>query len=172
MQDSTVITGSFPLNNIYACILFDSGAERSFVSHKFKHLLNQNPQNLKETFTVEMANGKTETTNEIFIGCTLTLNNHSFQINLMLVNIRSFDVIINMDWSSPHHADIMCHEKAVHLHLPNDEALIIYIDKPGVNFRLISCIKARACVKESRLSSSRSGQTERGKEHQGYPGGM
>lgn len=31
VQDPTVVTGMFPLNNSYACVLFDSGAERSIV---------------------------------------------------------------------------------------------------------------------------------------------
>ncbi|XP_023732715.1 uncharacterized protein LOC111880516 [Lactuca sativa] len=143
VQDPSIVISTFPLNNIYACILFDSGAERTFVSHKFKHLLNQNPQKLSETFMVEMANGKTETTNDIFIGCTLTLNNHSFQINLMSFNIRIFDVIIGMDWLSPYHANIMCHEKVVCLHIPTNETQIIYDDKSGANLHLISCIKAQ-----------------------------
>ena len=143
VQDPTVVTGMFPLNNSYACVLFDSGAERSFVSHKFKHLLNPNPQKLNKTYTVEMANGKTESTNDVYVGCTLMLNNHSFPISLMHVNIRSFDVIVGMDWLSPHHAEIMCHEKAVRLRLPNHETLVIYGDKPSMNLRLISCVKAR-----------------------------
>ena len=37
--DPTIVTGTFLLDNSYACILFDSGAERSFVSHAFKHVL-------------------------------------------------------------------------------------------------------------------------------------
>ena len=125
-----------------ACILFDTEAERSFVSNKFKHLLKQQPQKLNETFMVEMDNGKTKSTGEFYIKCTLTLNHHVFQINLMPVSIRSFDVIIDMDWLSPHHAEIMCREKAVRLHLPNRKTLIIYGDKPGANVCLISCIKA------------------------------
>ena len=60
VQDPTVVIGTFLLNNLYACILFDSGAKRSFVSNKFKHLLNQQPQKLNEAFTVKMANAKTE----------------------------------------------------------------------------------------------------------------
>lgn len=78
VQDPAVVTGTFLLNHTYACILFDTGAERSFVSEKFKHLLKQQPQKLNETYTVEMANGKTESTREIYIGCTLTLNQHVF----------------------------------------------------------------------------------------------
>ena len=112
---------------------------------KFKHLLNKSPQKLNKTLTVEMANVKTKTTNDVFLGCTLTLNNHSFRINLMSVIIRSFDVIIGMDWLSLHHVDIMCYEKAVCHHLPNDETLIIYDDKPSAKLCPISCIKARKC---------------------------
>ncbi|CAH1451841.1 unnamed protein product [Lactuca virosa] len=52
VQDPTVVSGTFPLNNSYACILFNSGAKQSFVSHGFKHLLDQNPCKLIETFTV------------------------------------------------------------------------------------------------------------------------
>ncbi|XP_052627089.1 uncharacterized protein LOC128133620 [Lactuca sativa] len=134
IADPTVVTGTFPLNNTYACILFDSGVEKSFVSHQFKRLLNQTPQTLKDTFTIEMANRKIENTNDIYTGCTLTLNNHFFQIYLMLVTIKSFDVIIGMDWLCPHHAEILCHEKAVRLNLPSGEALVIYGDKPSSNF--------------------------------------
>ena len=97
VKDPSVVTGTFLLNNSYACVLFDSGAERSFVSHQFKHLLKQNSKSLKDSYVVEMANGKVECDNDIYIGCTLTLDNHSFKIDLMLVTIKSFDIIIVMD---------------------------------------------------------------------------
>ena len=74
VADPTVVTGTFLLNNSYAFILFNSGAERSFVNQEFKHILNQAPQALKETFVIEMENGKTGTSREIFIGCTLSLS--------------------------------------------------------------------------------------------------
>ena len=117
-----MVTGTFLLKNSYACILFDSGAERSFVNHKFARLLKQQPHALKEPFTVEMANGKTKSTNSIYVGCTLTLDSHSFPIDPMPISIKSFDVIIGMDWLSLHRADIMCYEKAVCLNLPSNES--------------------------------------------------
>ncbi|XP_023767885.1 uncharacterized protein LOC111916435 [Lactuca sativa] len=133
VADPTMVTGTFLLNDSYACILFNSGAESSFVSHQFKHLLNQIPKQLNETFTVEMANGKTENTNDIYVDCTLSVNNRSFQINLMPVSIKFFDVIGGMDWLCPHRADILCYKKVVHLNLPNGNTLIIYGDKPNTN---------------------------------------
>jgi len=113
------------------------------MSQKFKPLLKQKPHSLHETFTVEMANGKTERTKDIYFGCTLTRNDHSFHVDLMPVIIGSFDVIIGMDWLSPHHADIVCYEKAIRLNLPNQETLIIYGDKPSSIVRVVSFIKAR-----------------------------
>ncbi|KAL7592599.1 hypothetical protein Lser_V15G34876 [Lactuca serriola] len=143
MADRTVVTGMFLLNKSYACILFDSGAKRSFVNQEFKHLLNQTAQALKQTSIVEMANGKTETSNEIFIGCTVSLNSHSFSIDLMLVSIKSFDVIVGMDWLSLHHADILCFEKAVRLHLSSNETLVICGHKTGTSLRIISSMRAQ-----------------------------
>ena len=59
------------------------------------------------------------------------------------MTIGSFDVIIGMDWLEPHHADIMCYEKAVRLNLPNGDKMIVYGDKSGENLRIISWIKAQ-----------------------------
>lgn len=90
-----------------------------------------------------MANGKTENTNDIYVDYTLSLKNRSFQINLMPVTIKGFDVIIGIDWLCPHRVDNLCYEKAVRLNLPNGETLIIYDGKPSTNLCIISCIKAQ-----------------------------
>ncbi|GJQ96156.1 putative reverse transcriptase domain-containing protein [Tanacetum coccineum] len=44
--DSNVVTGTFLLNNCYASMLFDSGADRSFVSSTFSALLDVAPSTL------------------------------------------------------------------------------------------------------------------------------
>lgn len=150
LSGPTIVTGMFLLDNSYGCILFDSRAERSFVSQKFVHLLKQKPRALEKLFTVEMANGKTESTNCIYVGCTLTVDGHSFQIDLMLVSIKSFNVIIRMDWSSHRRADIMCFEKAVCLNLPNNETLVIYGDKSSTNHHIISSIQAQKCLRKGK----------------------
>ncbi|GKD69605.1 putative reverse transcriptase domain-containing protein, partial [Tanacetum coccineum] len=38
--DSNVVTGTFLLNNCYASILFDTGADRSFISTVFSSLID------------------------------------------------------------------------------------------------------------------------------------
>nr|GEX34976.1 putative reverse transcriptase domain-containing protein [Tanacetum cinerariifolium] len=57
-------------------------------------------------------------------GCTLTLLNQPFKINLMPIKLGSFDIVIGMDWLSKYHAKIICDEKVVYIPI-EDETLII-----------------------------------------------
>nr|GEY06531.1 putative reverse transcriptase domain-containing protein [Tanacetum cinerariifolium] len=56
--DSNVFTGTFLLNNCYASMLFDSGADRSFVSTTFSALLNVAPSTLDTSYDVELVDGR------------------------------------------------------------------------------------------------------------------
>nr|GEV29835.1 putative reverse transcriptase domain-containing protein [Tanacetum cinerariifolium] len=56
--DSNVITGTFLLNNRYASILFDTGADRSFISTAFISLIDIIPTPLGNSYDVELADGK------------------------------------------------------------------------------------------------------------------
>ncbi|GJS61854.1 putative reverse transcriptase domain-containing protein [Tanacetum coccineum] len=53
-----VVTGTFPLNNRYASILFDIGADRSFVSTAFSSLIDIIPTTLDHGYDVELADEK------------------------------------------------------------------------------------------------------------------
>ncbi|GJT16912.1 putative reverse transcriptase domain-containing protein [Tanacetum coccineum] len=111
--DSNVITGTFLLNNRYATILFDTGADRSFISNTFSTLINITPTTLENNYDVELADGKIIGVNTIIRGCTLNFMNHPFNIDLMPDPLGNFDVIIGMDWLTKYHGVIICDEKIV-----------------------------------------------------------
>ncbi|GJZ08880.1 reverse transcriptase domain-containing protein [Tanacetum coccineum] len=113
--DSNVVTGMFLLNNRYASILFDIGADRSFVSTPFSSQIDITPSTLDHYYDVELAGGRITGLNTILRGCTLNLLNHPFNINLMPVELGSFDAIIGMDWLAKYQAIIMCAEKIVRI---------------------------------------------------------
>nr|GFA26205.1 putative reverse transcriptase domain-containing protein [Tanacetum cinerariifolium] len=73
--DSNVITGTFLLNNRYAKILFDTGADRSFVSTTFNALIYITATTLENHYDVELADGKIIRVNTIIHGCTLNFMN-------------------------------------------------------------------------------------------------
>ncbi|KAK1433348.1 hypothetical protein QVD17_10258 [Tagetes erecta] len=56
-NNDEVLTGMFPVNQTYACILFDSGANRSFVSNTFLPCLHGLIAKLNVPYVVEIANG-------------------------------------------------------------------------------------------------------------------
>ncbi|GJZ25993.1 putative reverse transcriptase domain-containing protein, partial [Tanacetum coccineum] len=148
-KDSNVVTGTFLLNNRYAFILFDSRADRSFVSTTFSELIDVTPTALEVSYIVELADERVVESNTIFRGCMLNLLDHPFNVNLLLVELGSFDVIIGMDWLSKYHAVIICDEKIVRVPY-GDEVMTIQGDgnNSASNSRLciISCTKTQKYI--------------------------
>nr|GEU89568.1 hypothetical protein [Tanacetum cinerariifolium] len=122
--DFNIVTGVFLLNNSYASMLFDSGADRSFVSTTLSALLDVIPSTLNTSYAVELDDGRISETNVIHRGCMIGLLGHPFDIYLMLVELGSFDVIVGMDWLAKYHAVIVCDEMIICISY-GDEVLII-----------------------------------------------
>ncbi|GKA16436.1 putative reverse transcriptase domain-containing protein [Tanacetum coccineum] len=122
--ESNIVTGTFILNNHYASMLFE-GADKSFVSTTFSTLLDITPDTLDVSYAVELADGRISKTNTVLRGCTLGLLGQ--HIDLMLVELGSFDFIIGMDWLANHCAVIVCDEKIVWIPY-GDEVLIVQGD--------------------------------------------
>nr|GEU97299.1 hypothetical protein [Tanacetum cinerariifolium] len=130
LQDLKVVTGTFFLNDHFANVLFDYGADFSFISTKFVSLLNVKPSIVKPGFVIEVADGKKVEVNRIIRGCKLELRNSLFTIYLIPLGYGSFNVIVGMDWMFEHKHVIVCHEKVVmiHLGLPPQQKVKFYID--------------------------------------------
>nr|GFB60070.1 hypothetical protein [Tanacetum cinerariifolium] len=90
--DANVVTGTFLLNNRYASVLFDTGADRSFVSITFSTQINIMPYTLDYCYDVELADERIIGLNIILRGCTLHLLNHPFNIDLMPEELVEFQI--------------------------------------------------------------------------------
>ncbi|GJW06954.1 putative reverse transcriptase domain-containing protein [Tanacetum coccineum] len=117
--DSNVVTGTFLLNNCYASMLFDSGADRSFVSTTFSALLDVTPTTLDTSYAT------------------------------MPVELGSFDVIIGMDWLAKYHALIVCDEKVVRIPYGNEVLIIRGDNcDNGSKLNIISCTKTQKYIEK------------------------
>nr|GEV99530.1 putative reverse transcriptase domain-containing protein [Tanacetum cinerariifolium] len=114
-QGPNVVTGMFLHNNRYAFVLFDSGFDMSFVDTKFSAMIDIDPIKIGASYEVELANGMVASTNTILKGCTLNLVNHIFEIDLMLIELGTFDVIIGMDSLVKHDVVIVCGKKVIRI---------------------------------------------------------
>ncbi|GKB59148.1 putative reverse transcriptase domain-containing protein [Tanacetum coccineum] len=90
-------------------------------------LLDITPDTLDVSYAVELANKRIFETNTILRGCMLGLLGHPLNIDLMPLELGSFDVIIGMDWLANHHAVIVCDEKIGRIPY-GDEVLIVQGD--------------------------------------------
>nr|GEU50120.1 putative reverse transcriptase domain-containing protein [Tanacetum cinerariifolium] len=114
-RNPNVVTGTFLLNDHYACILFDSGVEKSLVSSMFAPFIDIAPATLNTSYEIELADGKV---------------------------VRSFDVIIGMDWLPYHRAVIDCYEKNVCVPLSNGKILKVQGERLKKDPGSLACIKA------------------------------
>ncbi|GJW00163.1 putative reverse transcriptase domain-containing protein [Tanacetum coccineum] len=71
-----------------------------------------------------MDDGNLVSTNTVIQGCTPTLLNQPFEIDLMSIKLGSFDVVISMDWLSKYHAKIFCDEKFVYIPIIGETLII------------------------------------------------
>nr|GEY54654.1 putative reverse transcriptase domain-containing protein [Tanacetum cinerariifolium] len=82
-QDPNVVTSTFYLNDHFAIVLCDFGADYSFISTNFLPLINMKPNVISFGYEIELASGVKVETSKIIRGCRLELERHSFTIDLI-----------------------------------------------------------------------------------------
>ncbi|GJW07098.1 putative reverse transcriptase domain-containing protein [Tanacetum coccineum] len=140
-QDPNVVTGIFSLNDHFATVLFDFGADYSFKSTKFLPLINMKPSVVSPSYEIERASGVIVETNKIIRGCRLELEGHTFIIDLIPFRYGSSDVVVGMDWLSKLRAKIVCYEKIVQILLSNEEILEVHGERPEGNLKQLKTMK-------------------------------
>ncbi|GKB68660.1 putative reverse transcriptase domain-containing protein [Tanacetum coccineum] len=112
-------------------------------------LLDVAPSTLDTSYAVELADGRILETNVVLRGCTLGLLGHPFDIDLMTVELGSFDVTIGMDWLAKCQALIVCDEKVVRIPY-GDEVLIIRGNNcdSGSKLNIISCMRTQKYIEK------------------------
>ncbi|KAJ0752567.1 putative nucleotidyltransferase, Ribonuclease H [Helianthus annuus] len=147
--DNEVVNGTFFVNNQPASVLFDSGADKSFVSLSFEPLLRVSRTKLGKPLTVEVASGNPVVLDSVLRNCQLNLNDHLFPIDLTPMQLGSFDIIVGMDWLAKHHAEVVCFEKIVRVPLSSGETLQVRGKKPASSLKLMSCTQARKYLRKN-----------------------
>ncbi|XP_022024684.1 uncharacterized protein LOC110925020 [Helianthus annuus] len=151
-RNPDVITGTFLLNNFYAKILFDTGADRSFISEHFRVLINQTPCKLDKPFIVELADGREEEIVSVVKDCTIQISKTPISIDLLPLKLGEFDVVIGMDWLSSHQAQILCDKKQIQIKDPKGGTVTIDGERPSKPISFISMIKVSKCIQKGHLA--------------------
>nr|GFB08308.1 reverse transcriptase domain-containing protein [Tanacetum cinerariifolium] len=93
---------------------------------KVKRLVDE--LRLNTSYEVKLADGRVASTNIVLKGCTINLVGHLFKIDLMPIELGTFDVIIGMDRLVEQDAIIVCGKKVVHVPY-NNKTLVFKGDR-------------------------------------------
>lgn len=126
--------------------MFDSGANYSFISHKFYGRLALPIEKLDNALVVEVVSGKFIPVSDCIKNIVIDLNGNEFHKELLPIELNSFDIVLGMDWLGANHAEILCKKKIVMVNPPGKESFVVYGDKRIVNSGIVSPMKAKKCL--------------------------
>jgi predicted aspartyl protease len=124
-----VVIGMFLVNNTSVVVLFDSGALHSFISTTYveKHNL---PIALLRCQMMVSSPGGDMPTSQLCPKVNIKIKGVDFITNLIVLESKSIDVILGMDWLSKHKVLIDCAKKSVKLTTPEGKELE-FVTEPG-----------------------------------------
>ncbi|XP_071728187.1 uncharacterized protein [Rutidosis leptorrhynchoides] len=125
-KSNEVVSGNFMVNSKLAKVLFDTGADMSYVSLKYAATLDFPLCDLHSPLQVKIADGRFWVANEVYRNCVIYFGTEKFDIKLVPITLGKFDVIIGMDWLDHYRANVACHEKFVRVRTPSGGEIIVY----------------------------------------------
>ncbi|XP_071719291.1 uncharacterized protein [Rutidosis leptorrhynchoides] len=108
-----LVTGMFLFDNHHAYVLFDSGADRSFVSKDFCYNIKNLIPSLENLYSIELGNTNLMKADQIYRGCTLNLAGKYFSTDVIPIKLGSFNLVVGMYWLSNNRADVVSYQKAI-----------------------------------------------------------
>jgi hypothetical protein len=118
-----VVIGTISVDSFDAYALFDSGASFSFVSEGFVARASLSVQKIGQSIVVNSGKGFMSS-HSICPGCPIVLADEGFVANLVVIPLKSFDIILGMDWLSQYRVVISCFWKIVSLQAPSGREVI------------------------------------------------
>ena len=121
-----VISSTLLICGCPAHVLFDSGSTHSFVAPHFAKTLKPKPEPLGFAPSVVIPTGSFMLSDSMFRSCDILISDKTLHIDLILLQISSFDVILGMDWLAANDAAIDCKKKKISLCSPDFREIVYY----------------------------------------------
>ncbi|XP_077242571.1 uncharacterized protein LOC143883093 [Tasmannia lanceolata] len=117
----SVVSGTLPDASSYAYVLFDSGATHSFVSSSYAMLHSLSVMLMNHDLCISTPVGSDLVANSVSKMCPIRIWDRELVADLILLDLYDFDVILDMDWLSAHHALVDCNKKIVNFEILGEE---------------------------------------------------
>ena len=130
--DQPVIQGTFLLSRLWARVLFDSGASRSFIVASVVIELGLEVETLEEPFYVSSPLGIKVRIGMICRGCELEILGTLLTVDLRIMDMSKFDVILGMDFLTAYRVVIDCKRRRVTAYTQGGTRVVFQGDKHDI----------------------------------------
>jgi hypothetical protein len=139
-QAQDVVLGMFLASSHPAIVLFDSGASHSFISSSFvvKHQLPITI--MMQTMLVSSPEGEIRT-KHICPAISITIRGVDFLANLIVLDSKSIDIILGMDWLRKYDGVILCAKRAIRLTKEDGTIMEFSAARPAEQVSLLSKVQ-------------------------------
>ncbi|KAL0433709.1 UNVERIFIED_CONTAM: hypothetical protein Slati_2705200, partial [Sesamum latifolium] len=131
-----------------AHVLIDPGSTCSFMSHDFASRVHASIEPLGHDLCVSMPAGGVILANRVVRSCPVVVEGVTLYADLVVINLREFDVILGMDWLASNHAVVDCQTKEVAVEINGQMKTVIVGERKVIPNYLISAVTAFNLIKE------------------------
>jgi hypothetical protein len=123
------MTGTFSINHYPVIVLFYSGATHSFISKECGSKVGLDMHPTKEDYRIITLGGKT-LSNQICMKVPLLLGSQVIKTDLLLLDLKGMDVLLEMNWMVQHHVSLDISSRTVEIDSLEHEPTILYLPQP------------------------------------------
>ncbi|XP_070020687.1 uncharacterized protein [Nicotiana sylvestris] len=131
-----------------ASVLFDSSSTYFYMSSYFSMHLGVSWDSLSSPIYVSTPMGDSLVVDHVYQSYLITPSGFKIRADLLLLSMVDFDVILGMDWLSPHYAILDFHTKTMKLAMPGLPQLECRGTLDYTPSRVISFLKAQRMVEK------------------------
>src|SRR5919202_4415189 len=131
----------FLVNSIPARVLFDSGANHSYMSLSLCGKLNLASSAIVPR-SVEVGDGRVVSVTSSVSGATVEIDKRKFPISCLLMSLGCFELVLGMGWLNENKALIDCDKKIIKFNLPDGMKAVARGEQGGFSCPLMSMMKA------------------------------
>lgn len=114
-----MVEDTFLVFNLWAKILFDSGASHSFISRTFACILGLKSEFMEFSIKIGSPLGGIRKIDRICRSCIIEIANHQITFDLMIMDMLEYDVILGMYWHTQYQAVIDYGRRLVLIKIPD-----------------------------------------------------
>ena len=143
-----MVTGIISILDHDAYTLVDPGATHSFASRPFLDRFQIETQPLEGRMRVSHPAGDQLVSDKVVRDSRVMIVGQEFPTDLMALDMRDFDVVLSMDWTSRHRATLDCYKKEVKLHRPGKLEIKFRGIRRELSSNMISALAAQRMLRK------------------------